>query len=225
MSLNRANHVLRQRRTSGFTLIEMIISLTIISVISGLAIASSRELLPRYRTREAAREFANAVQNARIQAIQNNREARIRITDYDPNATSVSAGNAGAWVVELGNKRLGSSSWSTVDFSKHDISEDGEEYRKQVSLKYDSGDLTGPTNCSCTDSVVFSPIGHVLNPVDDFEAEGDIRVTFVNKSHNHLAVKDTYDIRIYRAGMTRVDPSLANEFAAEEGGTATKSSY
>lgn len=225
MSPTPAIRARRKRSRTGFTLIEMVISLTIIAVISTLAIASSRELIPRYRTREAARDFANAVQTARIQAIQNSKEARIRITDYDADATEVGSDNAGAWVVELGNKRLGSSTWSTVDFTKHDISEDGEQYRKQVSLQYESGNLSGPTNCTCTDSIVFSPIGHVLNPTDDFESEGDIRLTFVNKSHNHLAVKDLYAIRIYRAGMIRVDPSLADLFEAEEAGTASKSSY
>jgi prepilin-type N-terminal cleavage/methylation domain-containing protein len=207
----------------GFTLIEMIIVIAIMAVLSGLGIATSRELLPRFRTRQAARDFSNALQNARIQAIQNNRQTRVRITDYDTTATSTGGANAGAWIAEIGNKKMGSSTWSTLDFSKYDLSKTGEDYLKGVSLSYASADLSGPSRCSCTDSIVYSPLGRVLNPVADFENDGYIRLTFVNKSHNHLASKDYYYVHVYRAGMARVDPTQGDLYSADAGGTASKS--
>ena len=216
---------LRRRRRHGFTLIELFFTLVLISVLSTFAMNSMRDILPRFRTRQAAREFANAVQTARIQAIQNNKEARVRITDYDTTAERHYSANAGAWIVELGDKTIGSSSWTTVEFTKYDVSKGAEQYKKHVSLSYDSGDISGPSTCSCTDSIVFTPAGKLLNPTSDFESEGDIRLTFVNKAALADNVTDNFDVRVYRAGMARVDPSLADLYQAEEGGTATNSSY
>jgi len=213
----------RHPRRAGFTLIEMVIVIAIMAVLSGLAIATSRELLPRFRTRQAARDFSNALQNARIQAIQNNRQTRVRITDYDTDATSSGGANAGAWIAEIGNKKLGSTTWSTLDFSKYDLSKTGEDYLKQVSLSYTSGALSGPSGCSCTDSIVYSPLGRVLNPAADFESDGYIQLTFVNKSHNHLTNKDYYYVNVYRAGLARVDPTQGDLYSADKGGTATQS--
>jgi hypothetical protein len=123
----------------------------------------------------------------------------------------------------MGNRKMGSSSWSTLDFSKYDLSKTGANYLRDVSLSYTSADLSGPSGCSCADSIVYSPLGRLLNPVADFESDGYIRLTFVNKSHNHLANKDYYYVHVYRAGMARVDPSQGDLYPADKGGTAEKS--
>jgi len=220
--------MIRRRQTalnSGFTLIELLLVVAIISILSALGIWRTRELVPRMKTRHVARDFANDLEMVRMRAIMSNREARLRITDYDSNATSMSSAYAGAWILELGNKRVGSDSWSTINNSTYDISSSGEQKSRSVSLSYSGGDLSGPTSCTCTDSVVFSPMGNVLNPVGDFTTNGDISLSFVNKIGRANGVVDDYLVRLYRSGMVRVDPSLSNMYQSDAGGTDLRSTY
>ena len=219
---------LRARRSplhSGFTLIELMIVVAIISILSALGLWRTRELIPRMNTRHVARDFANDIEMIRMRAIMSNREARIRVTDYDSNATSLSSAHAGAWILELGNKRIASDTWTAVDNSTYDISASGNQETKAVSLSYSGGDIGGPTSCSCTDSVVFTPLGQVLNPVGDFTSNGDIVFTFVNKIGRENGVVDDYLVRLYRSGMVRVDPSLSNMYQNDAGGTDLRSTY
>ena len=218
----------RAKRTpvqSGFTLLELLIVVGIISVLSALGIWRTQELVPRMKTRHVARDFANDLEMVRMRAIMSNRETRLRITDYDTNAASISSAYAGAWVLELGNKRIGSDTWSIINNSAYDISASGYQDTKNVSLSYSGGDLGGPTTCSCTDSVVFSPLGQVVNPSGDFTSNGDLVFTFVNKIGRANGVVDDYQVRMYRSGMVRVDPSLSNMYTGDAGGTDLRSTY
>jgi prepilin-type N-terminal cleavage/methylation domain-containing protein len=210
---------------SGFSLLELLLVVAIISILSALGMWRTRELVPRMKTRHVARDFANDLEMVRMRAINSNRETRLRITDYDSNATSLGSAYAGAWVLELGNKRTNSDSWSTITNTTYDISASGHQQSKSVSLSYNGGDLSGPTACSCTDSVVFNPMGQVINPVGDFTSNGDIALTFVNKIGRAHGVVDDYQVRLYRSGMVRVDPSLSNMYDNDPGGTELRSSY
>ncbi len=60
----------------GFTLIEMAITLAIISILTGWGIWMSQDLLPRWQTRSAAQEFAASVQQCRMIAIRAGVECR-----------------------------------------------------------------------------------------------------------------------------------------------------
>jgi prepilin-type N-terminal cleavage/methylation domain-containing protein len=218
-------HRLYTDKRSGFTLIELLIVVVIIGVLSTLGMWRTREIIPRMLTRQVARDFANDLEMARMRAIMDNREARLRVTDYDSNATSLSSAYAGAWVLELGNKKSASTSWSTIDNTAYDISAAGNQRTKNVSLSYTGGDLAGPTSCSCTDSVVFTPMGQVLNPATDFTSNGDISVSFVNKIGRSEGVVDDYMVRLYRSGMVRVASALSNVYTNDAGGVGLRTTY
>lgn len=202
----------------------MLIVIAIIGILSALGMWKARELLPRFRTRGVAQEFAAAAQAARMQAVMNNLQSRLRITNFDISAGTAGTANQGAWVQELGNKTMGSTVWTEISSTSVDISSTGNNPQRHVSLDYTSGNITGPSDCSCTDSIVFTPAGLLSNPVADFSSTGDIQLTFVNKISRARNVTDDYLVRIYRAGMSRVDPALSNGFTAEQGGTPLRSS-
>jgi len=76
----------------GFTLIEMVIVLLIISIVSAFVVPQVLNYLKRYRVGVAARNIATALQRARFLATSNNKRAGITIAEnknlnieeYDP---------------------------------------------------------------------------------------------------------------------------------------------
>ncbi len=208
----------------GFTLLEMLFVVALISILSALAIYSARDLIPRFRARSAAMDMAGALQLARVTAIERNKETRLVIADYDTAATTFDGAWYGAWRIEIGDKDFHSNSWSTLDTSEYNVGDGETQQKKYVSLDYSrNGVLGGPSWCSCGDTVVFNPQGWVVNPAGDFENDGDIRFIWVNKEAAAKDVTDEYWIRLYRGGMVRVDSTLSAGFDADEGGTTLES--
>lgn len=209
----------------GFTLIEMLLVVAIISILSALAIFSARDLIPRFRTRAAAMDMANAFQLARVMAVERNKETRVVIADYDSAATTFDGSWYGAWRIEIGDKDFHSNSWSTVDATEYNVAKGETNVKKYASLDYArSGVLGGPSWCACGDTVVFNPQGWIANPAGDFESDGDIRFIWVNKEAVAKNITDEYWVRVYRGGMVRVDSTLSSGFDADEGGTEAESS-
>jgi prepilin-type N-terminal cleavage/methylation domain-containing protein len=203
----------------GFTMLELLFVLALISILSAIAIYSARDLIPRFRARAAAHDMANSLQLARIVAIERNKETRVVISDYDPSATTFDGNWYGAWRIEVGNKDFHSTSWSTLDASPYDVAKDATQQKRYVSLDYGrTGTLQGPSWCTCGDSIVFNTLGWIANPAGDFQGDGDIRLIFVNKEALLKNVTDEYWVRAYRGGMIRVDPTLSSGFDADEGG-------
>jgi prepilin-type N-terminal cleavage/methylation domain-containing protein len=67
----------RHPRQSGFTLVELIITMVILGIIAGIAIPSFVVMLPNYHLKSAARDIFSNMQQARMAAIQANRSYSI----------------------------------------------------------------------------------------------------------------------------------------------------
>jgi len=63
----------------GFTLIELIVVVMILTVMTGLAVAKLDFLVPKYRLRAATRETAAVLQQARSRAASIGRDIYVRI--------------------------------------------------------------------------------------------------------------------------------------------------
>ncbi len=65
-------------KNTGFTLIELMIAIALISILSIIAVPRFNDLIPRYRLKDAARNLQANMQKARLQAIKENNTVQIR---------------------------------------------------------------------------------------------------------------------------------------------------
>ena len=86
------------KRTEGLTLIELVVVMSILSVMVLISIPNIGRWLPRYRLRSAVRDVASAMQLARLGAIKDNREWAIQFdTDGQTYRVLSDDGADGAW--------------------------------------------------------------------------------------------------------------------------------
>ena len=85
----------------GLTLVEVGITLAVVTILSVLAMPNFRGMIQRYRFDAAVRTMANDLALVRLKAISRNREMRVRVDDSNDKYT-----------VEQGNASDSSTSWN-----------------------------------------------------------------------------------------------------------------
>jgi type II secretory pathway pseudopilin PulG len=216
---------------SGFSLLEVTVALGLTSAMAAVGFTTSRELLPRFRTRKAAAEYADAIQLARQLAITTNRETRVLMVEYDGDPEDPGVPNRGLYRIQMGDSPTGATSWDTLPLDSSgdaltgegtvDISRDGNCYLKGVSIE-DWGTLDGPGS-SNADAIVFSPRGVVLNPASDFNDDGSLTISFINKYSTGAAGFDRAYVKVFRGGMIRMANNRNDIYGASGGGVAFSS--
>ena len=101
MIRRQGDHIMQ--RTSGFTLMELMITIAILAIISFIAIPNLISWFPQYRLNVAAREMVSTIQMARLKAIKGNTDIIVavnvgadRVTVFeDDGAGSADADNNG----------------------------------------------------------------------------------------------------------------------------------
>lgn len=214
-----------RRPREAFTLVELMIVIGLIVVLAAIGVSSLSELVPRFRAKDAAEQFAADVERLRTLAIMNDRETRLVVTDYDTNPYTPGAG-AGAWELYVGNKNLNSTFWDMLPYegTKGTDANTGEGSRdlSAGTYKVKNVGLVEPD----VSAIVFNARGWVANDASDFAYSSNassIDYVFSNKAQAG-GIEDTYTVKIFRGGMVRVEAGLGNQFEAHEGGTAEASS-
>ncbi len=228
--LHRTPLLGRHRRAQGFTILELMVVVAIIMILTAAGIGLSSDLVPRYKTRQAAKEFASMVQRCRAIAIQSNRECSIWMVDYDSNLGSLSS-NGGEYWVGMGNLSSDSTTWDLLPVdSEADGTDDdnsiglidiadpaGNHYRRHVGIaQWDS--IAGP-GAGNTNRIVFTPRGFLSNPSSDFDSTGSITIAFVNKVAQDAGITERMLVRISRSGMTRISSSVNDVYTGAVSGT------
>lgn len=158
------------RQTKGFTILELIVIITIIGILAAIGLPKFQDWLPKSRVNAAARELFTEMQLARMKAISENNDYRIDFSETD---NSYSIYDDGAWVktIYIDDK------YSGIQF----------------------GSTTGLPKVTFTgDTVTFQPTGMIsgdegavyLIPADDIGSRTD--------RQRKITVKQTGRVRLWR---------------------------
>jgi Tfp pilus assembly protein FimT len=207
------------RSREGFTLVEMGFVLFMIGLFSAIGWGSIQDDLPRFRMIDVAKGLASDIDELRTTAINLNLETRILLESTDPDEVDP-ASYGGAWRRQAGNSSNQSSRWEDlpVDANRDgsdderglgpvDLGVEGNRRSKGVGLA-DWGALTGP-GAGNANAIVFTPRGWVANPASDFDSQGYITLTLVNKVALQKGLVDEIHVRIARSGYIRLESTLA----------------
>lgn len=204
------------RRRRGFTLVEVMVAVGILSVLVGIGWGTMQEHLPRFRLVRIAKKFRSELISMRQIAVQTNRETKFALLSHSGGDCSDTTMWGGAWEMSVGNQIMGSTTW---DLLPEDSMQDGtDDDRSEARVSFfdggnesgtdvcfrDWGNLTGPTWGRNQDSIVFSPRGWLRNPPVDFNRNGYMEFHFVNQDAHRQGVFDVVKVQISRAGMIRL---------------------
>lgn len=228
-----STHRLRQ----GFSLIEMMIVVALIGILTSAGYVIARDLVPQYRTRGAAMDFANTVGQCRSMAMTTGRDCRILLVEYDDDLANPDD-NYGKYLIQVeitqaSSTGSGSSTtlgWDTLPIDTVGDTTDDNESTGTIDLSTaptrqrrvaiaDWGSIGGP-GLDNDNAIVFDTRGFVSNPSSDF-TDGKITVTFVNKVAEFRGSPDQWEVEITRAGLAKLNSSRrVTDDNVGSGGTA-----
>lgn len=204
---------------SAFTMIEMVITLALISILLAVGIGLTRDTAPRYRTMSVAKELRSDLMTLRMEAIRHDRETRLLVTETDASWHDPDSVNKGAYLMQVGNKAINSTSWDTLpadaaltgtdtdsSLGSKDFGEKGLQQRRGVSMQPVS--ISGPF-VGNADAIVFTPRGWLKNPASDFAKDGYITLTVTNKPAMANGIEDSVSLKIARSGNVTMITSLS----------------
>ena len=96
----------KNRRSEGFTVVELMVSITILAILLGIGVPSINALVNGSSANRAANELISDMYLARIRAIRSGRSASVAFNTPGPNQYTVTWNNgANTKIVDLGNFR------------------------------------------------------------------------------------------------------------------------
>lgn len=99
----------RRARSAGFTMVELMVSIAIVSVLAGIALPSLGDMMAARRVNSAAQTLAATLKTAQNEAIRRNRMVEVVFTSSQPSAANavaavaVVASGARHWIARVSN--------------------------------------------------------------------------------------------------------------------------
>ncbi len=120
------------RSDKGFTLVELVVAITIIVIITTIAISSVNTLIPRSRVKSVSREIAANINNAKNEAIKRNLETLVVFS-------AASATNKGSCTTCIDNNADGSCSGPDTILRSYTIKNDSPASISSTSIGFANG--------------------------------------------------------------------------------------
>ena len=206
----------------GVTLLEIAIVLAIIGILAAIAGTMLTQTIPSWRTRRAAREFSATLNQCRQLAIAQGVEYRVRMASADPDLGG-SGGSVGVYYIERGDSGVNSSTWDILPWDADGSATASAEGTIDISEGAPNG-LRGASIAPWDpiagvegDDIVFSPRGWLINPVSDFNADGYIEITFVNKPARGRGEADEWTVMVSRGGLVRLESNRQTPIGGASG--------
>jgi len=108
------------RRTSGFTLLELMLTLTVVAVIVGLAVPNFREFIQNSRLTGAANDLLASIQLARTEAIKRQRTVAVCASANPTDALPACDATFRGWVVWVDTNNDGVIGAAETVVTRHD---------------------------------------------------------------------------------------------------------
>jgi prepilin-type N-terminal cleavage/methylation domain-containing protein len=207
-------------KQSGFTMIEVALVISIISVLAAIGWGSTRQQMPRYRLIQASKQLKSDLVHLRNLAVQTNRETRLTL-EASPGDCDEIDDYGGQWSLFAGDRSRQSASWEYLPIDTESdgsddergegsvvLDEGGNRQARDVCLN-DWGIIRGPGSGSAN-SIVFSPRGWLTNPATDFNAQGYMELVLTNQAAARDGVEDKVKVLVTRAGMVRLHSTLGH---------------
>lgn len=216
----------------GYTLVELVVALGIVTILAAIGWSSLRDYIPRFRLVGAAKMLRADINELRNTALATNRQTRLVLTGSGGDCSDRDT-YGGSWRLEIGDASRNSKKWDVLpadlvetgadaDQSEgvRDIGPDGARKARGVCLEaWDT--LSGPGTGN-DDAIVFSTRGWVENPFEDFDSRGYFVLTFVNQVAARNGATDEIAVTVSRAGVVQVSTPV-DEADRPELGTGTAS--
>lgn len=201
-----------RRARRGVTMLEIAIVVSIVGIMTAIGASYLSPMLPSWRTRRAANEFASRVELARQAAIANGTTYRIRIEITDPDLDGTST-NVGTYSVAEANPDGSPVQWDVLPTEDGGVDdEQGDEGWVDFSIGTSSA-LAGVSIQPFGDikpddrAILIDSRGFLANGSPEFGPGGTIDVTFVNKPARQRGTVDDWTVCVSRSGMTRISSS------------------
>lgn len=222
--LPRRLSVRRQRR--GVTLVEIAIVVAIVGILAAIGNAYLTPMLPSWRARKAAKEFASKIDYARSLAVAERNPYRVRIDAWDTDLDDPKS-YVGAYSIAAANPAGSVADWDVLPREAGGV--DDQQGEGKIDFSEGTADpLPGVGIAPIDDpplgdnAIVFNSRGLLENSAGDFNDAGTIDVVFVNKRARAEGADDEWTVCITRAGMVRVS-SGRNPGCADSNGLVVTS--
>lgn len=180
-----------RRASAGFTLLELMFTVTILGVLVVVAVPSFERIFASRQVTSAAQSLAASMRKAQAEATRLNRNVEVLMTTSEPNATQVTSASpatpsaATAWMVRV------------QDATSADEFLAGESRDRFGAAISTGGNLS---------SIVFTPMGRVL----DFSSGAPLMLATPRiVQFNHVAQSIRYCTYVTPGGSIRVCDSAA----------------